>query len=474
MNTPTQPDQATKHQRSFSYRMGMDVGKCIELHNSIVSHASSKLPPYHQPKVERSWFAAHSLDASSPDLDIEIDDDLTAFFSGINIVIPEDHQHLAFTPFLIGISAPNELQPDMWEGIDEYKDFILLYKGTGHDPSGLVYSRVTHQVCFVRDPFDEPRERMWGDLDAVLELYLRSIESGKFVVDAEHPRFGDGDGLVTQGWRVAEWTEKELGQVLDIWDSLVNAITARLPESATASGGKEDNGNEGSQPKKRRKMENVGLITVDILNKYPAIPPFARAFLSRAKKPRFTSIAPQLDVPNEAFIHRVGAELRSRYPEASLATPQHDLIDCPPFLLFPWRTPGVQLVSQDERDRWQSTRKPSLLDNRVGLYLLPDIIHAHASTLLLPFQLGQKGHVVMGDGSTIDRPAQDALYRHGVCNPFMPDHGTPLAAILVNWWEQVENDSWDVNASGVDGGEELWKKADTEEDAEDFQTNWSC
>jgi hypothetical protein len=56
----------------------------------------------------------------------------------------------------------------------------------------------------------------------------------------------------------------------------------------------------------------------------------------------------------------------------------------------------------------------------------------------------------------------------------MPDHGIPLAAILVNWWEQVENDSWSVKASGVDGGEELWKKADTKEDAEDFQTTWSC
>ncbi|CAI9631512.1 hypothetical protein GT037_003151 [Alternaria burnsii] len=451
-----------------------NVEKCIKLHNSIVSHASSKLPPHQQPKVERSWFAAHSLDPGSPGLDIELDEDLVAFLSGIDIVIREKHQHLAFTPFLIGISAPNELRPDAWEGIDEYEDFILLYKGIGHDPGGLVYSRTTHQVCFVRDPFDEPRERMWGDLHAVLELYLRSIESGKFVVDAEHPGFGNRDGLVTQGWRVAEWTEKELRQVLDIWESLVDAVTARLPESVGVSGAKEDHGDEEPPPKKKRKMEDFGLIPAEVSNKYPAIPPFARVFLSRAKKPRFTSIAPQLDVPNEAFIHRVGAELQARYPDASLDTHQHELADCTPFLLFPWRAPGVQFSSQDERDRWQSLRKQSILDDRVGLYLVPDVLHAHASTLLLPFQLGEKRHVVMGDGSTVDRPAQDALYRHGVCNPFMPDHGTPLAAILVNWWEQVENDSWSVNVSGVDGGEELWKKADTEEDAEDFQTDWSC
>ena len=106
--------------------MGIDVEKCIELHNSIVSHASSKLLPHHQPKLERNWFAAHSLDASSPGLDIELDDDLTAFLSAIDIVIPRDHQHLAFTPFPIGISAPNGLQPDTWEGIDQDGDFILL------------------------------------------------------------------------------------------------------------------------------------------------------------------------------------------------------------------------------------------------------------------------------------------------------------------------------------------------------------
>jgi hypothetical protein len=69
-----------------------------ELHNRIVAHARSHLLPEHQPKLQRSWFAAHNVDPSSPsveivpDLDIELDDDLKTFLSGIDIVVAEDHQ----------------------------------------------------------------------------------------------------------------------------------------------------------------------------------------------------------------------------------------------------------------------------------------------------------------------------------------------------------------------------------------------
>jgi hypothetical protein len=56
----------------------------------------------------------------------------------------------------------------------------------------------------------------------------------------------------------------------------------------------------------------------------------------------------------------------------------------------------------------------------------------------------------------------------------VPGHGTPLAAILVNWWEQVESENWLVDEHGIVGGEDVWKEADTEENAEDYQAKWSC
>jgi hypothetical protein len=455
--------------------MGFDVEKCIELHNRIVAHARSHLPLDYQPRIQRSWFTAHSLDSISPSLNFELDDELTAFLSGIDIVVPNKNRHLAFNPFLIGIPPPSRLIPDMWLNLqDEYEDYMLLYMGTGYDPGGLVYSHTTQQVCYMDSPYLEPDQHLWGHLQDVLETYWRCVESGKFVVDTDYPGFGDGDGLVTQGWRVEEWTEKELAGALEMWGNLVDAITQRLPEKEEPEDGAEFQ--ERSEEEEEEALDAC-LISSVVLDQYPAIPPFARAFLSRAKKPSFTSIAPHLDVPNEVFIHRVGALLQELHPEASFTTQQHDIVFMPDFPLFPWRTPGFQFVSQSDRDCWQSKPRHSrILDNRAGLYLTPDCIHADSSTLVLPFQLGAHGHVLRGDGTTVERekPGQDVLYQHGECFPFLPGHGTSLAAVLVNWWEQVENEDWQVDQDGVAGGEDVWKEADMEETAENYRAEWNC
>lgn len=73
-----------------------------------------------------------------------------------------------------------------------------------------------------------------------------------------------------------------------------------------------------------------------------------------------------------------------------------------------------------------------------------------------------------------EKSRQDVLYQHGQCFPFLPAHGTPLAAILANWWEHVENENWHVDEHGVAGREDVWKEADTEEHGEDYQAEWSC
>jgi hypothetical protein len=141
------------------------------------------------------------------------------FLESIDIVLPHEHQSATFTPFLAGISNPKDLRPDDWEGLDE--DFILLYRNTDTDPGGLVMSRSTQQVGYVRDYFDDPRECLWADLHVVLDLYLRCINSGKFVLDEDCPSY-----------IFDEFTHDELTSTLAMWDNLVAAIVARLPTQA--------------------------------------------------------------------------------------------------------------------------------------------------------------------------------------------------------------------------------------------------
>ena len=452
--------------------MGFEVDKCIDLHNRIVAHACSHLPPDRQPQIQRSWFSAHSLDPSSPvplplDIEEEFDDDLTAFLSGIDIVVPEQHQHLAFNPLLVGVPSPNHMIPDMWLGIiEEREDYILLYTGPAYDAGGLLYSLSTQQVGYMASPYSEPEDLYWDDLQNALEIYWDCVESGKFVIDAEYL----GDELTTQGWRILEWTGLELEGALEAWHSLVDAITKRLPGQ-----GKDDD--PGAHQEEKQEEVDAVLVSSEILEKYPAIPSFARAFLSRAKKPTFTSIAPQLDIPTEAFVHRVGAKLQELHPDASITTPDCEMSYIPKFLLFPWRTQGLQLVLESDRDRWKDRRGHAhTLDNRAGLYLTPDGTHTHSISLLLPFPIGANGHVRKNNG-TIVKPSdqgQDALYRHGACTPFLPTHGTPLAAVLVNWCELVEKGNWHVDENGVAGEEDVWKQADTEDKAEDYMTDWGC
>jgi hypothetical protein len=295
--------------------MSWNVTKCIELHNRIVAHACSRLPPECQPTIQRSWFAAHSLDSADLDLGFDLDDEITAFLSGIDIVVPTDNHHLAFNPLLIGIVDPHGahgLRTQSWEDSDEHDGLIVLYQNTGYDPAGLVYSLDTQKVSYLQDAFISPYEMKlpWADLDEVLQLYWDCIESGKFVVATESPGFGDD--LVTQGWRVEQCTQKEMDQILDVWDKLVDVIAKRLPAGEKHGDEHGDEDEDEPQRKKRRKHQE-GLISTEVLDKYPAIPPFVRAFLSRARKPPFKSIAPQLEIPDEAFIHRVGAEMQKRF-----------------------------------------------------------------------------------------------------------------------------------------------------------------
>lgn len=432
--------------------MSFNVQKCIDLHNTIVARGIAQLPADLHPTVVRNWFTAYDVDPLNPGLEFEMTIPLKEFLSGVDIVKPRDNsRRLAFTPFLVGICSPSEMVPYIWEMSPGYGEFLLLYKNVGEDPGGLSMYLDDHTVSFIETCEDEPTEALYVDLEGTLKSYLDYIDAGKFVVDARYERSGYGDGSACEGWRYEGYLPVELDMTIELWSNLVDLIASKMPDSPSTE------------------TDEV-LIPVSVLEQHPSIPLFARAFLSRAKKPPFRMIAPELLVPDGGFVQRLGAQLDQRY-EPAMACEQ---LRCPTanFLLFPWETPGVPFVSLDDEDRWVRNRR--LLDERAGLYLMPDEIMANTIKMLLPFPIGRSRFVLRSDGETNSKAAHDILYQHGICNPSLPPHGTPLAAVLSSWFDLVDDGTWPVNGDGVAGGREKWTLADTQEHAAKFQAEFLC
>jgi hypothetical protein len=63
-------------------------------------------------------------------LEFELDDDITAFLSGIDIVVPSDRHLSAFNPILVGVPDPFGLIYNIWEESDEHDDLLRLCKNT--------------------------------------------------------------------------------------------------------------------------------------------------------------------------------------------------------------------------------------------------------------------------------------------------------------------------------------------------------
>ena len=390
--------------------MSFDVVRCNLLHNIIVARAIAQLTEDLQPTVIRNWFAAYNVNASNPGLPIQLTEPLREFLSSIDIVKPRSHgRRVAFTPFLVGVSSPSEMVPDIWEIFPGYGQSVRLYRDNGEDPGGLVMYLDEHTVSFLETSEDEPGEVGYGPFEGALRRYLSYVDAGKFFVETS-PELGSwGDTTSIQGWRYRGYTPLEMENTLDLWNQVVDSIAARMPGSPTTE------------------MDQV-LIPLSVLDRYPSIPLFAKEFLSRAKESPFKNIAPELQILDEDFVHRVGFQLGQHYPAAT--DPSQWPHPAAKFLLFPWKTAGVPFASSGDEDRWVRSRR--LLDDRAGLYISPDGVMTDTIAMLLPFPVERNGHVLRSDGTKVEKAGHDVLYEHGCCGPFPPAHGTSLEAVLAS------------------------------------------
>ena len=108
-----------------------------------------------------------------------------------------------------------------------------------------------------------------------------------------------------------------------------------------------------------------------------------------------------------------------------------------------------------------------------GLYLIAASQFGDSASLFLPYSLGENDQILAADGSTIARSGNANLYNHGHC-PFLPDHPTQLCVILMQWWEKVENDEWQIGEYGIEENIDIWREADSEEGAEAYKPDFVC
>lgn len=155
-----------------------------------------------------------------------------------------------------------------------------------------------HTVAFLETSEDEPREIDYGSFEYAPKRYLAHIDAGRFVVDTSYELGGYGDGSAVEGWRSQSYTPLEMEAALELWNQVVDIITSEMPASP--------------------KMDTEeALILLSVLDRYPSIPLLARKFLSRTKKPPFKTIAPEVQVPDEEFVHRIWFQLGQLYKPAT-------------------------------------------------------------------------------------------------------------------------------------------------------------
>lgn len=313
----------------------------------------------------------------------------------------------------------------------------------------------------------------WQSLESILSIYIDMIEGNKAV--ALHQSIGrhakteaieQPDGSIveteiepagpaadpatgarpsrynTHPWVLRSYTVEDLNSCLGIWERLFTAIETRAGIQQTPE-----------------EAEVTPLCGRSLLNAASIRKGFAYDLLSHARQPQIWYVAPGLRLPGATeFINQPFKHIRKQYPKET-----EDIMM--PILFF--RCEGT-VSSKEANFRWPFS---SVEQVPCGLYLdaYPNAQNPFedAIRLVLPFKIGGNKHAKFSDGKPTHRSHVN-LYGHGI-NPFIMRHGPKLVAILENWLSNVESGHWSVDAQGVAGGVDVWRKADTEEDWSKYQ-----
>jgi hypothetical protein len=262
------------------------------------------------------------------------------------------------------------------------------------------------------------------------------IHAGKIQA---RPKDATADNEIYHPWVSVRFSDGELQDTINAFDDLVKAIESRINTTPDLDG-------QQSPIIEEHVLDNTN-IHRDC---------FARAFLSKARRPNFTFVAPGISLldPDTFGSDNVFPIITDEY--------------------YTKTTPPIRILEAKGYDNSADTANPpfGLPYNKLrhvpcGLYipnaaLTSDTVEEASARLVLPFRLGNNNYARKFDTSKFYNAVD--LYQPGF-NAFSGDWITcvRLMRVFDSWRQNVESGEWKVGPDGVMDDINKFKDADTEQ-----------
>ena len=462
---------------------GMDHARCAALHNYLVHYAwvAEGRAPASLHSNNNTFFNAHGAVAEA--LRPRLDPSLAAFLAAA--MLPPDANTPKRAPFFFwanGLSEPDFLFDNgLADLFDQPPDsLVCLYYpniGQGGAPGGgVIYHQDYHRAAVFMNMVDydfalpiEAHLALWHPLETVLSNWIDLLRLGKITASPrDAPALFGSEKIGPWEWR--PYSEAQVAACVGAWDRLCGAIEARVvllspPGSTAATTTTTTTTINATEPEPEPLLSPAALDAALVPE-----PCFARAFLTRARRPQFRCIAPGLLLPPRDALEFAAAQPFTRLPRAPHAIPPVCLFSATRGELEADLTGSLSPFCNNFR-AWSAD---SPVPSRVSAGLYSESVERNdfdnteeGFRLLLPY--GLEGYVWdpsagarKSDGSPVRRGDVAGLFQHGY-KPFGGDYYRPqrLERLFDCWRRLVDEGVWSVGPQGVEGTIDTFREADT-------------
>ncbi|KAK2839231.1 hypothetical protein FQN49_006344 [Arthroderma sp. PD_2] len=454
----------------------LDIQRCARLHNYLVARGwmamNNKQPSELHQLSSRPFYASFYGDQLAG-IRHKLDPSLLSFLDSIILTKTREGDAYIFY-WVTGIAEPNDLvDPEGYIGYDGEDEtdeglprYLLLYHAVselGCHALGLIYDQKRHRVAISMDiglqdrvlPAEEYEDR-WHPLETMLSNWIEMIHVGKVLPD---PNESHGRWHAIDIWRWYPFSPGQVDSTVRAFDRLTAAIEARMSPSTLLD-------IDSGTPLFTSAELDMALVPEAC---------FIRSLLTRIRTPRFTTIAPGLEVPHEKAKFAARQTFLIPHNDSCSSSEVDSNGDSNKFIpsVLVFAASGEQTASINKRSDRPFNPRCSANTTGAGLYSESLTIGSGQVTgdgfrLLLRFRLrewniGHEHGAKTSSGDFVENESISGLFQHGFFSIGGDDRTQRMERLLDRWRELVEAGIWTVGEHGVEGTIETFKDADLDD-----------